>query len=61
MDGAVIKTHRKHKGLTQKELADCIGCNPQTIWRWENNKTEISPVYYKKLKEILDIDMEELL
>ena len=35
--GERIKTFRKHKGLTQKELAERMGVAPQTLAQWENN------------------------
>lgn len=61
MIGKIIREKREEKGITQQELADLIGCSKQTVWRWEKNKSGISPNYYKKLKQILGISIEELL
>lgn len=37
MEHAVdIKALREARGWTQQEMADAIGVNLSTIWRWEN-------------------------
>jgi DNA-binding transcriptional regulator YiaG len=31
-----VKKIRADRGITQKELADLVGVNLSTVWRWEN-------------------------
>ena len=31
-----VKQIRADRGITQKELADLVGVNLSTVWRWEN-------------------------
>lgn len=38
MDALDIKQIRKNRGLTQKDLADLVGVNLSTVWRWENGQ-----------------------
>ena len=37
--GELIKACRKHKGMSQRELADKTGINPVMIMRYEQGKT----------------------
>ena len=39
LTGAEFRFLRKAQELSQKGLGDLIGCGPQQINRWENNKT----------------------
>jgi transcriptional regulator with XRE-family HTH domain len=50
--GEKIKELRKEKGLLQKEFADKIGVNQQTVSGWEN---EIIEPTISKLKKIADV------
>ncbi len=34
-----IREVRKQMGLTQNQMANQIGIEPNTLWRWENNKS----------------------
>lgn len=38
MDDIDVKQIRADRGLTQKELADLVGVNLSTVWRWENGQ-----------------------
>ena len=59
--GKFIAEQRKQKNLTQEQLAEKLGINNRTISRWENgiNMPDIS--LYKKICEVLDISVEELI
>ena len=59
--GKFIAEQRKKKKLTQEQLAEKLGINNRTISRWENgiNMPDIS--LYKKICEVLDISVEELI
>lgn len=39
-----IKTIRKSLGLTQKELADKLGCSIRSIQNWEQGERPISGI-----------------
>jgi len=38
MDEIDVKQIRADKSLTQRELADLVGVNLSTVWRWENGQ-----------------------
>jgi transcriptional regulator with XRE-family HTH domain len=44
MIGKLIREHRKHLGLTQKQLAAELGVVYLTINRWENGHVTPSPM-----------------
>lgn len=53
---------RKRQNLTQQELADLIGVNPNTIRKWERISTcDHSFFHAAKLQLILGCDAEQLL
>ena len=49
------------KGVSQKELAEKMGRNPNTIAAICNNKAQPHLKDLKKMAEILDVDIRELL
>lgn len=49
------------KGMSQKELAERMGKNPNTITSICNNKSQPHLKDLKKMAEILDVDIRELL
>ena len=59
--GRFISDRRKHKGLTQTQLAEILGVSDKSISRWENDKTMPDISMYEPLCEILDIQISELL
>ena len=59
--GTFIKTQRTELNLTQKDLAEKIGCTDKAISRWETGKGLPDVSYMKKLCEILEISVDELL
>ena len=49
------------KGMSQKELAEKMGKNPNTITSICNNKSQPHLKDLKQMAKILDIDIRELL
>lgn len=49
------------KGMSQKELAVLLGRNPNTITAICNNKSQPHLKDLKRIAEILDVDIRELL
>ncbi len=56
-----LKMFREKAGLTQLELANAMGVQTQTVWRWEHGEREPSISLIKKLCEILGCTESELL
>jgi transcriptional regulator with XRE-family HTH domain len=63
-----IKSFRKEKGLTQKELGDLINKSPQVISNWErgytttinhDDITNLSKVFNKSIEAIVGSDFRE--
>lgn len=54
-----LTEHREAKGLTQKQLAERLGCDVMTISRWELHKVAISTDALAALAEALGGDMME--
>ena len=59
--GEKIKTIRKKRGLTQRELAEKLGTTPQNLAQYENNKR--NPKYWtlQNIAEALQVNIKELL
>ena len=47
----MISDERKRRGMTQKELADCLGVNQAMVSRWESGQYNFS---IQKVVEIFD-------
>lgn len=58
--GEKIKTLRKEKKLTQKELANKIDIAPSTITKYENNQLEPNLEILKKICIIFNISLSDL-
>jgi transcriptional regulator with XRE-family HTH domain len=58
--GAIIKSLRKEKGLTQAELAELSGLSIRTMQRIENNEVNPSSYSLKMLSKALEIDLKAL-
>ena len=56
-----LKYYRKKAGLSQKDLADDVGIQENTVWRWENERAVPSVTAIKQLVEILHCTESELL
>lgn len=59
--GEKIKDARKHKKLTQKQLADLIGATHNSVSDWENDKNRPDPDTIELLCGVLDIAPNYLL
>ena len=58
--GEKLKVARKAAGMTQKQLADALGCTQKDISRWESGLHEPGALTLKKIAQILSCSMEEL-
>ena len=59
--GNKIFNERKKKGYSQEELASKIGVSRQTIYKWENDQAMPDLVNLKKLAEVFETSIEQLL
>ena len=55
-----LKTLRRHRHLTQKELASQVGVSYATIVQWENSTMQPRREYIPKLAEALSVDAQQL-
>lgn len=55
-----IEAYRKHRGLTQSELADAVGVTRQTIISLENGKYKASLVLAHKIAQYFETQIEEI-
>lgn len=58
--GEKLKTARIAAGMTQKQLAEEMDCLVKDISRWENGHVEPGVLTVKKMAEILNCKMEDL-
>ena len=56
-----IKNLRKNKGFTQEELANKLNVVRQTVSKWENGYSVPDAEMLKKIAEILETDVSQLL
>ena len=61
MLGEKIKKYRENKNMTQNEVADILGVKSATISKYESNTLEPNIESIKKLAEIFEISIDELL
>lgn len=59
--GERLKKYRENKKMTQKEIAEVLGVEPTTISKYETGLLEPSLTSVKRLAEIYDISLDELL
>ena len=59
--GAFIAQLRREQGLTQKELADCLGVTDKAVSRWETGKGLPDTALLKPLGDVLGVSVGELL
>ena len=55
-----LKSVRESRGMTQQELADCIGMRRETILHLENNRYNPSLEMALKIAQVFDLRVEEL-
>lgn len=56
-----IRSARKNCGLTQGELADLLGIQPQTVGKWERGESEPDISYCCSLARLLGVSIDALL
>ena len=61
MVGEKIKTYRERKNMTQSEIAEILGVKPTTISKYEAGTLEPNIESLKKLSEIFEISVDELI
>ncbi len=59
--GEVIKKHRKNKGMTQEEMAACLGITTPAVNKWERGNTLPDVTLLAPIARLLDITTDELL
>ena len=59
--GDVIKKHRKNKGMTQEEMAVCLGITTPAVNKWERGNTLPDITLLAPIARLLDITTDELL
>ena len=59
--GKFIAECRKHKNMTQSELAEKLGVTDKSIGNWENGRNMPDLSLFKPLCSELDITINELL
>ena len=47
-----VKDTREVLGLTQREFAEKIGTNPETVSRWENGVNPVSKCFIKLIEQL---------
>ena len=55
-----IKEMRKKRGLTQKQLAELLGVKQQNVSDWERGERSPSVKNLKKLVEVLNCQIDDL-
>ncbi len=61
MLGEKIKKYRENKKMTQNEVADILGVKSATISKYESNTLEPNIESLKKLAEIFEVSVDQLL
>ena len=59
--GDRVKELRERAGLTQEELAEKMGVQRNTVWRWENKKATLRAENIQRLSSALNIDASSLM
>lgn len=56
-----LKAIRESAGLTQEELAEKIGVQRNTVWRWENNRATMKADMLQSIAKALNVDSEQIM
>lgn len=56
-----IAYHRRAKGITQEELARQLGVRQHLLCRWETGKAGCKVTNYRKLSDLLEVPIDDLL
>lgn len=58
--GEKLKAARQAAGMTQRQLAEAIGCLVKDVSRWENGHVEPKVLTVKKMARILNCRIDDL-
>lgn len=58
--GEKLKAARRAAGMTQAQLAEAIGVNQMHVSRWESGKVEPGVLIVKRMAEVLNCSMDDL-
>lgn len=61
MLGKKIKLYRENKNMTQVEVAEALGVKPATVSKYESGALEPNIESLKKIAEIFDVSVDELI
>ena len=61
MFGENLIKFRRRKRISQKDFAEMIGVTRQTVAKWENNESAPDIYVAKKIAEVLEVTIEEML
>lgn len=56
-----LKSIREKKGLSQRNVADSLGVEINTVWRWEAGRATPSVETGKQIADFLGVSVDELL
>jgi transcriptional regulator with XRE-family HTH domain len=56
-----IRIERKSNSLTQRQLADKVGVNVNSVRAWENGLNNPTEEHLKKIAEVLECSVDDLL
>lgn len=59
LTGEALKRARERKGLRQSELAEMLYVDPSLVSKWEKGQRKVSLEAFAKIKEVLEIDINE--
>lgn len=59
--GDKVKALREKAGLTQEELAERMGVQRNTVWRWENGRAGLRGENIQRMSSVLNVDASELM
>ena len=59
--GTKIKELREKARLTQEELAEKVGVQRNTVWRWENQQANLTSKNINKLSEIFNVSPSDFI
>lgn len=59
--GSMIKSRRKERDFTQKQLADLLEVDRQYVWRLENGKVNFTMDYLDKVISKLNCDQKDFI
>lgn len=58
---SALRVWRKHRGLTQDQLADMAGVRKPTVSEIENGKAQGKPALWRALADALNVSVDDIL